>query len=62
MGFVILVDSFLFSLLVLKFDEEGIVSYERESNVKGLHTIWKRGQISKAEKSKERHEKALAKH
>ena len=49
-------------VLVLKFDEEGIVSYERESNVKGLHTIWKRGQISKDEKSKERHEKALAKH
>lgn len=44
------------------FDEDGIISYERESNVKGLHTIWKRGQISKAEKSKERHEKALAKH
>ena len=44
------------------FDEDGIISYERESNVKGLHTIWKRGQISKDEKSKERHEKALAKH
>lgn len=44
------------------FDDEGIVSYQRESNVKGLHTIWQRGQVSKAEKSKERHEKALAKH
>lgn len=44
------------------FDEDGIISYERESNIKGLHTIWQRGQISKAEKSKERHEKALAKH
>ena len=43
-------------------DDDGIVSYQRDSNKKGLQTLWERGQKTALQKATERHEKALAKH
>lgn len=44
------------------FDSEGIVSYERESNKKGLTTLWKRGEKTKNQLQKEKYARNLAKH
>lgn len=43
-------------------DEDGIISYQRDSNKKGLQTLWERGQKTASQKAAERHNKALAKH